>query len=286
MTNALSIKNLRKEYQEFTLKDVSFDLPKGCIMGLVGENGAGKTTIIKALLNLIQKDGGSADILGMDSVAQEKEIREQIGVVFDNQNFHDAFTPHQVSKIMSKIYQHWDEDQYHRYLQQFDLPEKKRLKEYSRGMKAKFSIITALSHHPRLLILDEATSGLDPVMRNEILGIFMEFIQDEENSVLLSSHITSDLDKIADYITFIHDGQVVFSEQKDTLTESMGIIKGSREDILTLPKELVIRYQDHSFSCEALIKDRNYVKNEYPQAVIDAAGIEEIMLFYVKGVSL
>ena len=194
--DAITIKNLNKTYKDFSLQDISFSVPKGSVMGFVGENGAGKTTTLKAILNLISYDSGNIEIFGLDSKKNEKEIKEQIGVVFEGSNFHENLNT-----------------------------DNKLIKEFSKGNKMKLSIAVALSHKPKLLILDEATSSLDPIVREEILDIFLDFIQDEEHSIILSSHITSDLDKIADYITFIHKGKIVFSENKDELIDTMGVLK-------------------------------------------------------------
>ena len=215
MENAIVVKNLRKNYKDFQLKDISFSVPKGCIMGFVGENGAGKTTTLKGILNLINRDGGSVEIFGMDNIKDEKKIKEDIGVVFDECCFYDSLNPKESSKIMKRIYKNWDGKIFNDYLKKFQIPDKKIIKEFSKGMKMKLSIAIALSHKPKLLIMDEATSGLDPIVREEILDIFLDFIQDEEHSILMSTHITGDLDKIADYITFINNGEIIFSKSKD-----------------------------------------------------------------------
>ncbi|WP_286947685.1 ABC transporter ATP-binding protein, partial [Acetobacterium sp. UBA5834] len=217
MTNAIEIKNLNKNYQDFQLKDVSFKVPRGSIVGFIGENGAGKTTTIKAILNLIKRDGGTIEMLGMDNLKDEKKIKASVGVVMDGCNFHDNLKTGDISKMLASIYKNWNQKLYQQYLKKFKLPENKIIKEFSRGMKMKLQIAVALSHEPELLILDEATSGLDPIVREEILDVFMEFIQDEEHAILISSHITSDLDKIADYIVFIHQGEILLDEEKETL---------------------------------------------------------------------
>lgn len=195
MESILEVKDLVKRYQDFTLDHVSFSLPKGSILGFIGENGAGKTTTLKLILNLIQKESGRVTLFGMDHMKEERRIKEQIGVVFDESYFHDTLSPKDVASVLCRVYPTWDDRLFDRYLGRFSLPKDKVLKEFSRGMKMKLSIASALAHKPKLLILDEATSGLDPVVRNEILDVFLEFIQDEDHSVLLSSHITSDLEK-------------------------------------------------------------------------------------------
>lgn len=283
MINAIEIKNLNKNYQDFQLKDVSFNVPKGCIVGFIGENGAGKTTTIKAMLNLINRDGGSIQMLGMDTVNDDKKIKEAVGVVLDGCNFHDNLKTGDIARMMGSIYKKWDDSLYRRYLKNFKLPEHQMIKEYSRGMKMKLQIAVALSHDPKILILDEATSGLDPIVREEILDVFMEFIQDEEHAILISSHITSDLDKIADYLVFIHQGEILLNEEKETLLNGMGILKCAEADFRTLERDAYIRYRKNHFGFEVLVNDKGAIRKKYPEAVVDNVTIEEIMLFYIKG---
>ncbi|MCZ0863033.1 ABC transporter ATP-binding protein [Methanocorpusculum vombati] len=286
MEYAIHVTNLCKAYQDFALDNVSFAVPKGCIMGFIGENGAGKSTMIKAMLNLVHRDAGKVEILGMDLDSHEKEIKERIGVVFDECCFHDNLTPADISKILGNIYQNWDGKLYQTYLVRFGLGEKKKIKEFSRGMKMKLGIAAALAHNPDVLILDEATSGLDPIVREEILDIFLDFIQDENHAVLISSHITSDLDKIADYLTFIHHGRVVFSTGRDELMDSMGVVKCGTEDLAGIGKDQVIRYRKNQFGCEVLIRDKRIFAAGHPGAVIDPVTTESIMLFYSRGEEL
>ncbi len=208
MKNALELSHITKDYGSFRLDDISFSLPGGAILGLIGENGAGKTTTIKCILNLIHRDAGEIRVLGQDNLAQERAIKEDLGVVLDESVFHDSLRPRDVDRIMARLYKGWDSALFARYCGKFSLPNEKTIKEFSKGMKMKLSIAAALAHRPRLLILDEATSGLDPVAREEILDEFLDFIQDEEHSVLLSSHITSDLEKCADYIVYLHRGEL------------------------------------------------------------------------------
>lgn len=281
MDNVLEIKNLSKKYDEFTLSDVNITLPKGCIMGFVGENGAGKSTTIKLLLNIIHRDSGAIDVLGLNNIQYNKQIKEDVGVVFDESNFPDNMNANNVSLVMKHIYKNWDITVFQSYLNKFSLPLKKTVKEYSRGMKMKLSIAVALSHHAKLLILDEATSGLDPIVRDEILDVFMEFIQDEEHSIFISSHITSDLEKIADYITFIHKGKIVFSEPKDSLLTDYGILKCSIAEYANVDKKIVIGCRKSQFGVEALII-KNKLKGNY---TIDHANLEDIMLYHIKGES-
>jgi len=286
MEYAIKVTDLCKAYQDFALDNVSLAVPKGCIMGFIGENGAGKSTTIKAMLNLVHRDAGTVEILGMDLNSHEKKIKERIGVVFDECCFHDNLTPDDISKILGKIYQNWDGKLYQKYLTQFGLGEKKKIKEFSRGMKMKLSIAAALAHKPDVLILDEATSGLDPIVREEILDIFLDFIQDENHAILISSHITSDLDKIADYLTFIHHGKIVFSVSRDELMDSMGIVKCGTEDLAGIGKDQIIRYRTNQFGCEVLIRDKKSFASRYPGMVMDPVTTESIMLFYSRGEEL
>lgn len=280
MSNAIEVVNLNKKFQQFQLKDVSFSLPTGTIMGFVGENGAGKTTTIKSILNLLKKDSGNVTIFGLDHVANEMTIKNQIGVVFDELHFPDMLTAKEIHKIIEKVFSTWDGEYYFKLLSQLNVPSNKSIKELSRGMKMKLSIVIALAHHPKLLILDEPTTGLDPIVRDEILDLFLEFMQDENNSILFSSHITSDLEKIADYIIFIHEGEILFSENKDVLLYEFGIWKGSIVDAKDLPEHAKIRMRQNSFGVEILVK-RNEVSSAFQ---LDKPTIEDIMLFFVKGV--
>jgi len=284
MNNALEIRNLNKSYGDFELKDVSFSVPKGSIVGFIGENGAGKTTTIKAILNLVCRDSGTIEMIGMDTIAEEKKIKENIGVVLDGCNFHDNLKTGDISKMMGSIYKNWNPVMYKKYLSKFKLPENKIIKSFSSGMKMKLQIGVALSHEPQFLILDEATSGLDPVVREEILDVFMEFIQDEEHSILISSHITSDLDKIADYIVLIHQGEILLDDDKESLVDGMGSLKCGTEDFNKLDRDDYIRYRNNAFGYEVLVKDKWKMKKKYPEVIVDGVSIEEIMLFYIKGV--
>lgn len=283
MEYAIEVKNLNKQYKKFKLDNVTFNVEKGTIMGFIGENGAGKSTTIKAILNLIKKDSGVIKILGKDIIKNEKEIKENLGIVLDGNNFHENLKIKDINKIMKAIYKHWDETEFYKYLERFNIDITKKIKEFSKGMKMKLSIAIALSHKAKILILDEATAGLDPVVRDEILDIFMEFIQSEENSILMSSHITSDLEKIADYITFIHEGRIIFSENKDSLIYDRGIVKCSESDFKTIKEEDRLFYKRGSFSYKVLVKDKYEFSKTYPDLVIDNSNLEEIMLFYIRG---
>lgn len=281
--NAIVINNLSKKYKDFELNNVSFHVPKGTIMGFVGENGAGKTTTIKAIMNLLHVDGGEISILGVNTKNITMDIKSKIGVVFDGSNLHANMNAKNINSVMKKIYPNWDEKQYISYIKRFQLPEGKIIKEYSRGMSMKLSIAVALSHHSRLLILDEATSGLDPMVREEILDIFLEFIQDEENTILLSSHIISDIEKIADYVTFIHKGGIVFSESKDNLIYQHGIIHCRKEDVSMLDRSYIVGIRENSFGAEVLIRNKDNFLKHYRQFEVERASIEEIMLLISRG---
>ncbi len=279
MDAILQLSGLCKKYDGFSLDNVSFSLPYGCIMGFVGENGAGKSTTIKAVLNLIRRDQGEIQVFGKDNIQNELEIKEQIGVVFDSLNLPEMIRPLDVGRMMKSVYRQWDGAKYDQYLAQFQLPAKKLVKDLSRGMKMKLAIAVALSHSARLLLLDEATSGLDPIVRDEILDILLEFIQDESCGVLFSSHITGDLEKIADYVTFIHQGKILLSEPKDLLLEKYGVIRCTKEELAALDKSAVVGMRRHQFGVEALVEKKK-ISGVY---TIDKASIEDIMLFIARG---
>jgi len=283
LSDILKIEHLTKYYNDFTLKDIDFNIPKGSIMGLVGENGAGKTTTIKLILNIIKRDKGSIRIFGLDNIENEMEVKERIGVVLDESNFYIDLNPNDISKVMENIYKSWDNNTFFSYLKQFNLPKNKKIRDLSKGMKMKLSIAVALSHKPDLLILDEPTSGLDPIVRNEVLDIFLDFIQDEEKSILFSTHITSDLDKIADYITFIHKGELILTENKDALINDYGIIKCGKEDFNKMDKMDIIGYRKNQFGYEILISNKERAQMKYKGLTLDSVNLEDIMLFYIRG---
>ena len=281
MTNAFMVSGLTKTYQDFVLDHVSFTVPSGSIVGLIGENGAGKSTTINAALGLIQKEDGVVSILDREEL--DGDIKEQIGVVFDGSNYPEILSPRKLNRVMKNIYRTWDEQVYLRLLKQFSLPSDKQIKQFSKGMKMKLAISAAFSHHSRLLILDEATSGLDPVVRDDILDMLLGFVQDEGHSILVSSHITSDLEKIADYIVFIHEGKVVFEKPKDELTEGYGVIKCGAAQFDALDKADIIAYRKMDYEWQILVSDRERMQKKYPKALVVPATIDEIMLLYVKG---
>ena len=283
MANIIEVQSLCKDYGDFYLDHVNLTLPGGTILGLIGENGAGKTTTIKAILGLIHRDNGSVKVFGREVTADDPACREDIGVVLDESTFHDPLRAPQVGKILAGTYRNWDAPLFDAYLDRFQIPGNKKIKEFSRGMKQKLSIATALSHHPRLLILDEATSGLDPVVRDELLDEFLAFIQDEDHAVLISSHITSDLEKAADYVTYLHRGRVALQGAKDELLETYGRLVCSRADLQKIDPALLLGTRVNQFGCEALVKDRRAFQRRCPGLTVDPVSLEEIMVFTVRG---
>ena len=283
MENKIEVNNLSKKYDGFELKNINFAVPKGSIVGFVGENGAGKTTTIKSILNITNANG-NIKILGKDIKQHEKEIKQNIGVVLDDSFLSDYLTAKQINSIMKDIYKEWNESKYINYLKQFNLPTNKLLKDYSSGMKMKLKIATAISHNPKLLILDEPTSGLDPVVRNEILDIFRNYIEeDETRSIFISTHITTDLEHISDYIVFIEKGEIIFNIPTAELLENYGIIKCSKEEFLNIDKQDYIRFKKEKYQYEVLTDNKENIIRKYNITTIDKPSIEDIMLLYVKG---
>ncbi len=278
--NAIEIKNLSKTFGEFKLDSLSLNLPTGTIMGLVGENGAGKTTTIKLIMNAISADNGTITVLGnINTNKNFIDTKENIGIVLDEACFPDVLTVKNIEKVMSKTYKNWESEVFYEYMERLNLPLNKKFKDFSKGMKMKVGIAVALSHKAKLLILDEATGGLDPMARDEILDILNEFTRDEENSILFSSHITSDLEKICDYIAFIHKGKLLLCEEKDVLIESYGIAKLTEEEFLDVPKEAIVGKKKNNYGYELLVK-REMVNSAIE---LEKTTIEEIVLFMVKG---
>lgn len=277
--NALEIRDLSKSYSGFWLDHLNLMLPSGCIMGLIGENGAGKSTTIKLILDMIRRDSGTVTIYGQDNRENMQLTKEDIGVVLDEVGFPECLTAMQIERIMKLTYKNWDSELYRGLLNQLSIPEKKEFKSYSRGMKMKLGIAVALAHHPRLLLLDEATAGLDPVVRDEVLDIFNEFTRDEDHAILMSSHIVSDLEKICDYIAFLHHGKLLLCEEKDRLLEQYGIIRCSREQVMELDSEAVLGQRTSAYGVEALV-DRNAV----PAGIdVSPVSIEDLFVMMVKG---
>ncbi len=283
MQHMLEIKNLSKTFQDFSLKDISFSLEKGYIMGFIGPNGAGKTTTVKLILNLLHKDSGQIKIFGLDNTEHQQEIKNRIGFVFNEHHYYDHLTVEKMKNIIAPFYQHWDDEIFNRYLADFNLPPDKKIKDLSKGMKMKFSLAVALSHHAELLIMDEPTSGLDPVARNELLEILTGLIQDENKGILLSSHITSDLDKIADYITLINDGKILLSCSKEELLDRHAVVKGGRDLLDGDVRKLFIGIKENQFGFEGLTADRRQAQRLLTDDVLmEKPTLEDIMLYYTK----
>ena len=279
--NNILVRDLCKQFDGFLLDHVSFQVPKGRIVGFIGENGAGKSTTINLILDELKRDDGQIQIFGKENTISA--VKEDIGVVFDECNFHDVFNVSDIEKILSGVYKSWDSNLYRQYLKKFKIPERKQIGSFSKGMKMKLSIICAMAHKPKLLILDEATTGLDPVVRDEMLDLFLEFIQDEECSIFFSSHITSDIQKIADYVILIHQGKIIFEEQKDDLVYNFGIVKCGREKFASISPDDYIIHRITNVSVECLVRDKEAIRRKYKDIVVDNATLEDIMLFYIKG---
>lgn len=283
--NAIEIHGLCKTYDGFALKNLDLTLPKGSIMGFVGQNGAGKSTTIKSLLNIIRPDQGTIRLLGMDYRKEENAIKDRIAVVFDELPFHEQLNAKQLDTILAGLYSQWDSKIFQEYLQRFSLPWKKSFGKFSKGMKMKLQIAAALSHHAELLIMDEATAGLDPVVRSEMLDVFLEYIQDENHSIFMSSHITSDLEKIADSITFIHDGTLLLTGYKDDILADHGLMKCSKSTADSLSSEDIVSIRYNDFGAEVMVRHPQEWKHVYPDSAIDHTTLDEILLFYVKGLN-
>ena len=285
MDNILELHQVCKTFPRtnFTLDHVSFSIPYGSIMGFVGENGAGKTTTIGCVLNTVSKDSGTIKIFGKELADTDTELKEKIGVVYDGDNFPAYWTAEQLSDVMQGLYANWDNDLFKKYLNDFRLLPNQKIKSYSRGMTMKLAVAAALSHHPQLLILDEATSGLDPIMRDDMLDVFLEFVQDENHSILLSSHITSDLEKISDYITFIHNGKLIMAASKNDLVYNFAVMRCKESQFLELDPGDILAYRKKDYQIDVLVSNANEIQRKYRNAVIDHVSVDEIMLLLVKG---
>ena len=279
--NAIKLSHINKSFGDFAIRDLNLTVPSGTICGLVGENGAGKSTTIRLLMGVLRPDSGTASVLGADVSSPEfRDVKEDVGVVLDEAYFPESLNAVQVGKIMAATYRRWDQRLYDSYLKRFDLPEKKQFKDFSRGMRMKLAIAVALSHQPKLLVLDEATAGLDPIVRDEVLDIFNEFTREEDHSILISSHILSDLEKLCDYIAFIHKGDLLFCEEKDQLLEQYGIFEDSRENLDCLqPEAIVAREETRYGGVRALVK-RDLAPAGFQ---LEKPSVEDIVLFLVKG---
>lgn len=280
--NAIEIRDLTVKYDGFTLDKINFDVAKGSIMGFIGQNGAGKTTTIKALLNIIKRDAGSIKMLGLDNVKDEVEIKEQISAVFDTIPFPEQLNAKNLNTILKEVYKEWSSDTFYGYLDRLALPSRKKISEFSKGMKMKLQIAVALSHNAKLLIMDEATTGLDPVVRNECLDMFLEYLQDENHSILMSSHITSDLEKVADSVTFINKGKLLLTGYKDDILEQHGVIKCKKSEYKDIEPTDIVSARLSDFGAEIMVKDKAMCRGKYSGLVLDDTTLEEIMLYYVN----
>ena len=284
MNKTIEIKNLIKRYDSnFQLGELSLDIPSGEIIGLIGENGAGKTTLIKSILGILQVNKGEIKIFGNDTIKNAAKIKEDIGVVLDNTFFPEILNAKDIDSIMKSIYQSWDSKLYYDYLKNFDIPVNSIIKKLSKGMRKKLEIAAALAHHPKILVLDEPTSGLDPVVRNEVLDIFLKFIEDDEHTILFSTHITSDLEHIADEIIFIDEGKVLLNKSRDDILDNYGILKCSLEEFSSIDKNDFVTYKKNKYSYDILVSDRNKVSKKYKDMVVDKITLEDLMVLMIKG---
>jgi len=284
MNEILEVRNLTKNYPGFSLNNISFTLEKGYIMGFIGPNGAGKTTTIRLIMNLIRRDSGEIKVFGLDNIKDELEVKERIGFVYDENHFYNELSVLEMKKIIAPFYSRWDDSVFKDYLDRFELSPRKKIKDLSRGMKMKFSLVISLSHHADLLLLDEPTSGLDPIFRSELLDILAEIIQDENKSIFLSTHLTADLDKIADYITFINRGELVFCEGKDAIMERYALVKGDNELLDEELKREFIGINQSKYGFTGLTRDVQRVRQVFGSSVlIEKASLEDIMLYTVRG---
>jgi ABC-2 type transport system ATP-binding protein len=284
MGQILEIEHLSKHYPGFSLRDVNISLESGYIMGFIGPNGAGKTTTIKLIMNLIRRDAGAIRVFGLDNLRDEVQVRERIGFVYEENYYYEDMTINELRRIIKPFYQQWDDQVFHSYLERFELPAKKKIKDLSRGMKMKLSLAVALSHHADLIIMDEPTSGLDPVFRSELLEILTGIIQDENKGIFFSTHITTDLDKVADYITFIHQGKVVLSDAKDSILEQYALVKGGNDLLDNDLRQEFIGLRENRFGFEGLVRDAVGARRLFEgKAIFEQPSLEEIMLFTVKG---
>ncbi len=280
MINTLEITRLSKSYDDFSLKDVSFSLPKGYIMGLIGPNGAGKTTIIKIIMNLIMKEQGQVKLFGQDHQKYEVEVKKRIGFVYDTPNYYEHLNLQQFKEVIAPFYKQWDDKIFAELIQRFELPLKKKLRMFSKGMSMKASIAIAMSHHADFIIMDEPTSGLDPVVRREMLHLLRELMEDENKSVLFSSHVTTDIEQVADYVTYILNGRIIFSKTKDQIHEQYAIVKGGNELLDVHTRKTFVAVQAREFGFEGLTKNVEATKKLFEDNVIyEQASLEDIMYY-------
>lgn len=286
MSNVIDVKNLKKSYDNFTLDHVSFQLKRGYMMGFIGPNGAGKTTTINSILNIINPDGGIINFFDDEKRNSIQDFKERIGIVVGETAYYEFLSAKDMAKIISKFYRHWEWKTFNNYMKAFNLDPKQKLCTYSRGMKVKYKLACALSHHAEIFILDEPTSGLDPVFRHELCNIFQEIIADGDKSILFSTHITSDLENIADYITFINNGKIVFSKEKDLIMENYGLIKGYKDQKHLLKNNINLKIIDSTMGFSALTDNIKSFQKNNKGFIIEQASIEDIMLHEVKGVCI
>ena len=284
MKNAIEIKGLVKRYDDkFKLGEIDLKIPSGCIIGLIGENGAGKTTLIKSILNIINIDSGNIKIFDKDNKREEKIIKKDIGVVLDNMFFPEVLMAKDIDKVLKDIYEDWDKDLFYKYLDDFNIPKDKKIKDLSKGMRKKLELACSFAHHPKLLILDEPTSGLDPVVRGEILDIFLKFVSDDEHTILFSTHVTSDLENIADYIIFINDGNVLLNKTRDDIMDNYGILKCDIDSFKKINKEDIICYKKNKYDYQILICNKNKMKKKYKDFILDKITLDDLMVLMIKG---
>ena len=282
INNVIELKNVVRDYGDFKLDHISFAVPEGSVCGFIGQNGAGKTTTINLILDIINRDEGEINLFGKPVDQNHAYVREDVGVVFDEMGFHEFMTAKDINIMMKNIYKNWDEKVFFEYLKKFSLPSKKKCGAFSRGMRMKLQIAAALSHKAKLLIMDEPTSGLDPIVRNEIIGIFRDFVVEEDHTILLSSHITGDLEKIADEVVFIDGGKIVLSGNKDEILETHGILKCKKEEASKVSETLIVGVEEEAYSTSILVNDRHAAAKLYPDMVMEEAALEDIMIYYVN----
>ncbi len=281
--NVIELKNVTKDYGDFKLDNVSFAVPEGTVCGFIGQNGAGKTTTISLILDVVKRDSGEIRLFRESVNKDTAYLREDIGVVFDEMGFHEFMTGRDINIMMKNIYRNWDEEAFFDNLKKFSLPSKKKCGAFSRGMRMKLQIAVALSHNAKLLIMDEPTSGLDPIVRNEMINIFREFVVEEDHTILLSSHITSDLEKIADEVVFIDGGKIILTGNKDEILEKHAVVKCKKDELSKVSDSLIVNSEVSDYGAEILVNDRHAAEKLYPGMVIERAELEQIMIGYVNG---
>lgn len=281
MNNAASIKNLNKRYKNFALQDVSFEVPCGSVVGLIGENGSGKSTIIDCLLGLDTYEG-TIEIFG-ENIQKSPQIKARVGTASDHSEFPEAITPAQLARVLKDVFGQWDEALYRKILGESRIPLDKNLGTFSRGMKAKVSLAAAICHNPGLLVLDEATGGLDPVVREEMLELLQTFMEQEEHAILMTSHITSDIARIADYLVFIQNGRLLFTEEKQTLLDTYGVARLNQEQLSYLDPALIVRKRREPLYTEVLFRNRDEFIARYPDFAWDPVNLDELVILFTKG---